>query len=415
MQRSTTTYLVVLAAVAMAALIAFQAKWLRHSQSLMEKQFEAQVSEALTLTVDQFATTSQCQKSFSNQCVAVTATNCGKILDTLIKTELFASTLSKCLSDQDIDLPYVAKVQAVPARYNSEDTGLPPYSCSLDPMSKTGSHFVNLEFAGARKHILQQMGTMTGASLGILTFICLLFFYASYLLLRQQRMSELNREFFNHMAHEFRTPLTNIKLASRLLERKAVTAGNSQRHLQIIQYEAGQLTQHVEQVLYLARLEKNDYLLRKESFELTQTIREVIASMQLQVAQHAAQISFTPSHVSTQFDGDELHLSNALRNLIDNALKYACDTPVVAITLRELPQQIELTVSDNGPGLTDAQKRGMFEPFRRFNQEQACASSKGFGLGLAYVKRIVDLHEGQIHVHSQPGQGTRIELILPKP
>jgi signal transduction histidine kinase len=259
--------------------------------------------------------------------------------------------------------------------------------------------------------MLNKMGMMTGASFGILLLICALFFYATYRLLREQKMSDLNREFFNHMAHEFRTPLTNIKLASSLLARKDLVP-SGKPHLSIIQSEATQLMQQVEQVLYLARLEKNDYLLRKEACNVVELFQSTIAAMDLQVAKQNANIHFAPPANFSPIQIDSLHLQNALRNLLDNALKYAGEDAEIQIDLRESGDRILFSVSDNGPGLSAQQQEQIFTPFYR--QQTSRNNCKGFGLGLAYVKRIVDLHKGQINVFSTEGQGTRFEINLPK-
>lgn len=410
MQQRTSSYLVVASAIAMAALLIVQVIWLRHSQSLMEEQFQTNVNTALCSAVATLAKDEKCSEPFSQSCT-ITAAECGKKLDQLIKTDQFAKTVSSSLAGFNITLPYEAKVCAKPPSYTPASIELPPYSCALDPITKTDSHFLNLEFSEKKKYTLDKMGVMTGTSFGILLMICLLFFYASYHLLRQQKMSNLNREFFNHMAHEFRTPLTNIKLASSLMQRKAL-APAGQPHLQIIQNEASQLMQQVEQVLYLARLEKNDYLLSKENCELVTLCRETIADMHLQADAKRASIQFTPTHTSTELRVDALHLKNSLRNLLDNALKYSDDQPNIRVDLKEYEDYVLLAVQDDGPGLSAAQQAQIFTPFYR--QKSTRDNCKGFGLGLAYVRRIVELHQGQIEVLSQPGQGARFEITLPK-
>lgn len=410
MQQRTSSYLVVASAIAMAALLFVQVIWLRHSQGLMEEQFQTNVNTALCSAVATLAKDEKCSKPFSESCT-ITAAECSQKLDQLIKTEQFAKTVSSSLAGFNITLPYEAKVCAKPPSYTPSATELPPYSCALDPITKTDSHFINLEFSEKKKYTLDKMGIMTGTSFGILLMICLLFFYASYHLLRQQKMSNLNREFFNHMAHEFRTPLTNIKLASSLLQRKAL-APAGQPHLQIIQNEASQLMQQVEQVLYLARLEKNDYLLSKEACDLVRLCRDTIADMHLQAEAKRAMIQFTPTHTSTEIRVDALHLKNALRNLLDNALKYSNDQPNIRVDLKEYQDYVLLAVQDDGPGLSVGQQEQIFTPFYR--QKSTRDNCKGFGLGLAYVRRIVELHQGQIEVQSQAGQGARFEITLPK-
>ncbi|MEL7221956.1 MAG: HAMP domain-containing sensor histidine kinase [Bacteroidota bacterium] len=411
MQKSTSTYLVLAAAIAMAILIAFQVTWIRHSQQLIQEQFNTNVSKALNSTVDELALDDRCRKPFNENC-AISTVQCAQILDTLIKTNVFVKTLSKSLASVSIDLPYEAKVAAKTPSYGlNTQAQLPPYSCSLDPITKTDSHFLKLEFSDQRRYILDQMGIMTGASFSILILICCLFFYASYLMLRQQKMSDLNREFFNHMAHEFRTPLTNIKLAGSLLARKQAVS-TTQPHLQIIQKEANHLMHQVEQVLYLARIEERDYLLRKEECELVGLIRETLVDMQLQIAQKQAHISFTPSHTYTEVLVDRLHLRNALCNLLDNALKHNANQVHIHLSLREYADHIEISIADDGKGMDDTQLKRIFVPFHRLKESQQ--SCKGFGLGLAYVKRVIDLHGGRIDAFSERTEGIRFEISIPK-
>jgi signal transduction histidine kinase len=411
MRYATSTYFVLASAIAMAVLIAIQVAWLQQSQQLIEDQFQTNVNTALCSTVQTMAQKGGTQAPFGESCVP-TVMECGDELNELIKTDLFAETLSSTLAGFNINLSYEARVCAKPSDTLLEVSGeLPPYSCALDPITQTDSHFLNLEFAGRKKYMLNKMGMMTGASLGILLLICFLFFYATYRLLREQKMSDLNREFFNHMAHEFRTPLTNIKLASSLLARKdLVPAGKP--HLNIIQSEATQLMQQVEQVLYLARLEKNDYLLKRENCDLAGIFQATITAMDLQVAKQNAQIHFSPPPAFPTIQADSLHLQNALRNLLDNALKYTGEDAEIRIDLKESGDRILFSVSDNGPGLSVLQQEQIFTPFYR--QQTSDNNCKGFGLGLAYVKRIVDLHQGQINVFSTEGKGTRFEINLPK-
>lgn len=411
MRYATSTYLVLASVIAMAVLIAIQVAWLRQSQQLIEEQFQTNVNTALCSTVQTMAQQEGAQESFSEACLP-TPMESGQELDELIKTDLFAQTLSSTLAGFNINLPYEAKVCAkLPDSLQELSDELAPFSCDLDPITQTDSHFLNLEFAGRKKYMLNKMGMMTGASFGILLLICALFFYATYRLLREQKMSNLNREFFNHMAHEFRTPLTNIKLASSLLQRKELVP-SGKPHLNIIQSEATQLMQQVEQVLYLARLEKNDYQLRKKSCDLAKIFQTTITAMDLQVAKQNANIQFSPPSDFPIIQADSLHLQNALRNMLDNALKYAGEDAEIRIDLEESGDRIQFSVSDNGPGLSPQQQEQIFTPFYR--QQTSRNNCKGFGLGLAYVKRIVDLHQGQINVSSIEGQGTRFEINLPK-
>ena len=270
---------------------------------------------------------------------------------------------------------------------------------------------LQLEFQGKYGHFLQQMGMMVGASIAILCLICLVFVLASYYLLRQKKMSALNRDFFNHMTHEFRTPLTNIKLAGNLLARKHPELRDNQ-YLNIIQQESRQLMTHVEGVLHLAALEKGDYRLKKETVDLRQMLDDVVSGMALQIKEKAGQVQWEGESKHCRVQGDVFHLTNAFRNLLDNALKYNPSAPLIRIGLFPDATGWHIRFQDNGVGMSEKECQVVFDKFQRAT-DPACAQHSGFGLGLAYVKKIMDMHCGQIKLHSEKGQGTRFDLYLP--
>ena len=411
MKNSITTYLILASGLAMAALLIIQVSWMRQSQELLEERFDQKVNMALCNTVERLAKDESC-RPLPGQCRS--ASECESQLDTLLETPLFDQTLTKTLAFYDIHLPYRANILSRDTKLAYLPSELPPYSCTLNPLTDSDTHFINLEFEGKAGFILQKMGMMTGASFGILLFICLVFFYATYHLLRQQRMSNSNREFFNHMAHEFRTPLTNIKLAGAMMQRHGIEP-KQETYLNIITDESEQLLSQVESVLYLARLEKEDYLLNKEPVQLGNLFGEVLRKMQLRIAEQEADVQFDHPTQEATISGDALHLANAFRNLLDNALKYTGKAARINIDLAEQEEGWQLSIADNGPGLQPQQQERLFDPFYRCQEKgnDNTIGRKGFGLGLAYVKRVVDLHQGRIQVDSHPGAGTRFQILFP--
>ena len=408
MKNSITTYLVLASGLAMAALLIIQVSWMRQSQELLEEQFDQKVSMALCMTVEQLAEEESCIRPLQASCAS--ASSCQKELDALVGTSLFDETLARTLAFYNIDLPYRADIVSNEEQPAYVPAGLPSYSCNLNPITNSDNHYIQLEFDDKSGFVVQKLGMMTGASFGILLFICLVFFYATYHLIRQQRMSNSNREFFNHMAHEFRTPLTNIKLAGAMLQRQAVQP-KQQTYLRIITDESQQLLTQVESVLDMARLEKEGHELHKEPIQLTPLLNEILRKMQLRIAEQNAEVHFRAPASETTIQGDALHLGNAIRNLLDNALKYTGRDARIEVDLASHEQGLELSVADNGPGLNPQEQAKLFDPYYRGDQTED--GHKGFGLGLAYVKRVVELHQGQIQVDSRPGQGTRFQIFFP--
>jgi signal transduction histidine kinase len=399
--------LIAASALAILALIAFQVRWMQHSQNLLEEQFNQRVNMALCNTVEKLAAEKSCSHMIQSSCMAGTTESCCRQLDTLLESPLFDRTLNAALAFYQIDLPYQAKILPGESEFNPNDP--PPFSCTLNPLMASDSHYLQLDFTDKQEYFLHRMGGMVGSSIFILLFICTIFMLATYHLIRQKRMSDLNREFFNHMAHEFRTPLTNIRLAGSMLSKKEAGLQGSP-YLGIIQQEGHHLMQQVEQLLHLAKLEQGNEPLQKQATDLSELIRKTVNSMELLIKEREARIQMELPAEPLLYRLDPLHVTNALRNLLDNALKYCPDKPEIMIRLNSYGSRIQLEIEDNGPGL---EKEEWNKAFEKFYQSGNSPSRKGFGLGLAYVKRVIDLHQGSIQVNSRPGVGSRFTISLP--
>lgn len=413
MQTKHIAMLIGASALSILALIGFQVNWLRHSRQLLEEQFNNKVRMALCATVDQIAEDQACCQQVRACCVDPNAgPNAAAFFAEIPQTE---QMLTEALARYQINLPY--RVQIVPNDSNATavacgSNNTPQYYSSLMPVTENDSHLLKLELEGKTGYLLNKMGLMIAASIAILCLICVVFGLATYYLVRQYKMSQLNRDFFNHMTHEFRTPLTNIKLAGNMLARKQPELRDN-RYLGIIQQEAQQLMQHAEGVLRLAALEKGDYRLKQEPLDLGQVLDEVVASMDLQIKEKSASVQWQCSQTPCQAKGDAFHLANAFRNLLDNALKYNAGAPSVQIEVTPVDKNWRVSFQDNGVGVPEQHRRSIFKKFRRV-ANPACPSGGGFGLGLAYVKKIVDMHHGSIQVSCAEGQGSRFDLYLPK-
>ena len=397
-------WLISAAALSILALIGFQVNWMRNSRDLLEEQFNNRVNMALCSTVEKLAGNQVCSDEIRACCAK--GDNAG--IEAILSQPEMASTLTGALNFYQIGLPYRAEITC---RDSNSGEAASPYSCSLTPILSNDSHQLQLQFQGKAEYLMQRMGLMITSSVAILAFICFIFGLAAFYLLRQKRMSDQNRDYFNHMTHEFRTPLTNIRLASTMLARKNPEMPGNQ-YLEIIRKECGQLTHQVENVLHLSGLEKGDYVLKKETLDLKTLAGEVVSSMDLQITQREAQVSIDPNIPACNIQGDAFHLSNAFRNLLDNALKYSGAQPRVNIDFQAEAAGFRVRFSDNGIGLTKQDQRKIFRKFHRCDNA-VDSGEKGFGLGLAYVKKIVDMHRGNITVHSENGRGTQFDIYLP--
>lgn len=399
--------LITACALGMLALIIFQVSWMNHSRRLLNEQFNNRVNMALCSSVEKMAENQACSSQIRSACCTQESSqpSCSQTLDKFLATPEMDRTLENALRFYQIDLPYKAVIK--PLETSTNEAPAPPYSCSLNPILQNDTHMLQLEFQGKTGYLLRQMDWMAGASIAILLFVCGVFSLASYYLVRQKKMSDLNRDFFNHMTHEFRTPLTNIRLAGGLLSRKNKELKDNQ-YLEIIQNESNRLMTQVESVLHLATLEKGDYQLKKTPVDLKYLVGDVIHNMQLQIREKNARIRLTGQSPAYPILGDPFHLANVFRNLLDNALKYNPSNTEINIGLEQSGDGCKVCFEDNGVGLSEEERERIFHKYYRCTDDQ-----KGFGLGLAYAKKIVEMHFGQIRLKSEKGNGAHFELFFP--
>jgi signal transduction histidine kinase len=249
-------------------------------------------------------------------------------------------------------------------------------------------------------------------AVGIILLLTAAFYLFGRLYIRQTQLSEMKTDFINNLTHEFNTPMANIGLAVETLNDYR-TAHNPKiaQVIRILSSESFRLRENIERILQVATLEKCNLHLEKEMIDLVPLVTTVITGFQLQCEELGGSISFTyPDHAMVS--GDEVHLLNCICNLLDNAIKYRQHTPVIEIVLAESGGKVYLQVIDNGIGMSHETQQHIFEKFYRAHQGNI-HNTKGFGLGLNYVKGIIDLHSGKIIVQSKAGSGSKFTIQLP--
>jgi two-component system, OmpR family, phosphate regulon sensor histidine kinase PhoR len=246
--------------------------------------------------------------------------------------------------------------------------------------------------------------------------IILLVSLAVYLFLRrylqQNRLSQLKTDFINNLSHEFNTPMANIELAVETLsENGAGRDEKTSRILNILSLETHKLRENIERSLQVATLEQGKLPILREPVDLVPLVNAILSGYQSQCEQLHGSITFSHPEKAVIY-GDEVHLLNAICNLLDNAIKYRSGKPVIRIVIEQSPHEVVLQVSDKGIGMSHEVQRHIFEKFYRA-QHGDVHNTKGFGLGLNYVKGIVTAHGGHIQVRSKPGVGSTFTIHLP--
>jgi two-component system, OmpR family, phosphate regulon sensor histidine kinase PhoR len=281
------------------------------------------------------------------------------------------------------------------------------------PPSRSGMA-LKLAFPDRGQFIMAEMGTPFITSVILILVVLVMSARTILSLTREKIISEHTTEFLNNMTHEFKTPLTNIALAGKMMVKESnIGQPDKVRHYSgIILGENEKLRQQVEQVLSMTALERGEIPLMKSELDLHALIVESLKCITVQIENRQGKVSLELDAERTIVNGDKTHLMNAVCNLVDNSIKYSVDKPEIIIRTSNLHDNILVTVSDNGMGIDDRYHDKVFEKFFRVPKGDV-HDVKGFGLGLAYVKKIIEMHGGTIELRSDIGAGTSIHISLP--
>jgi two-component system phosphate regulon sensor histidine kinase PhoR len=232
-------------------------------------------------------------------------------------------------------------------------------------------------------------------------------------MLSQKKLSEIKSDFINNMTHEFKTPIATIQLASDALNNEKVISNEEQirYYSGIIKEENRRMNKQVEKILQAAQLERDEINLQLKKIDVHQIIAKVAEHTKLQMEEIGAAFETQLQAQSTIILADEVHFTNIMYNLVDNAIKYSKENPRIRIATKNTGNQIEIKVADNGIGMDKETVGHIFEKFFRAHTGNI-HNVKGFGLGLTYVKNIVQAHRGKVEVSSEPGIGSTFTLYF---
>lgn len=298
----------------------------------------------------------------------------------------------------------------------TESTGANKYLRQLFPNDPVpGNNILSIYFPDEEQYKFSQIAFMAISSMLIILLLIILSTGTFIVIFRQKRFSEIRSDFIDNMTHELKTPIATISLASQMLADKTIPeeARNTQGLTGVINEESNRLKLLVEKVLQTAIFEKAKLELDKQKTDVHAIILRAVDAFKLQVNNRGGVISTFLDAPDPMVTADEPNLFNVLLNLLDNALKYTTRIPEITVTTAGYHKGIVITVSDNGIGIPREHLKHIFEKFYRVPVGNT-RNIKGFGLGLSYVKKIVEEHHGTIKVESQISKGTRIVIHLPK-
>lgn len=419
--RSKTLRLVILTStVLVTIIIAIQLFWLQKVYLYEEKQFNINVSKSIRSLYTDMELVNDASDNVQkiieniNPDVYLFKIDCSPNLEQLwinLKAELtdfdvytdcraaiYDPSEKKYITEQYINLP---------------DSYFPSEEEKILPVYERDYSYIALYFPHRGGYILKQM-LFWIASSGLLLLVLTGFGFSIFYLYRQKFYYETQKDFVNNFTHEFKTPLAVITIAADVLKQENIIEkpDKLKNYAGIIYEQTSHLQSQVQRLLEIAYTDRSHLPLEKEKFDVNVLIKKSINDLQPLIEQKNAVVKTTFAGTDAIVNADKPYLRLCFINLIENAIKYA-KTPVIDITTKTEGNHFIISVKDNGIGIASKHQKKIFDRFYRITDGEL-HTSKGFGLGLNFVKKVIDTHNGKIEVKSEPGQGSTFTIKLPR-
>lgn len=290
-----------------------------------------------------------------------------------------------------------------------------PYKINLSPDNVfIKPQFLSIYFPNKSSYLLSSMWLLLVVSIAFMLVLIFSFYYTISTIFRQKKLSEIKNDFISNMTHEFKTPISTISLACEVLSDQSVEKSQERvsNYVKMIGDENKRLSLLVENILQTAILDKGQFKLKIQPIDIHTLIEQTITNIKLQVENKEGTITTQLEAEKAVVYADRVHVTNIVFNLIDNALKYTYEKPHINIRTRSASEGIYISVRDNGIGISRENQRRIFDTMYRVPTGNI-HNVKGFGLGLSYVKAVVEKHGGSISVESELERGSEFTVYLP--
>lgn len=340
-------------------------------------------------------------------------------IEHLLKDLAIEPIIKKKLVNNGITTPFkfaVIKDSSIVKAFSSNDFEISNKSYTVNLFKRNlfeNSAQLALNFNGRNRYILKSMWLMVTCSILFTLIILFTFLSTIHYMLKQKKLSEMKNDFINNMTHEFKTPISTISLAIDSITHPKIIKDETQinHYADIIRKENLRMNKQVESVLTTALGDKNELEFDQHKIDLNELVQRIPARMKLQLEAHGAILNLNLTTENLGVLADEMHLQNAICNLIDNAIKYNNNNPIISIETSLANGFCEIKITDNGIGMSNETQKKVFDKFYRVEKGNI-HTTKGFGIGLSYVKTIIDAHKGSISLKSRLGKGTTITINI---
>lgn len=434
MTKIRTYITIALASAALIGLVYIQVNWLQSGLLLQKKLFKERAFTSLNVLHDKFdkqhelikeltqiITISDQRKQAPSKLLLREAQNkLTHLIDSLLKEHHIDTKYECYVFNSKTGKIYLSNV---PIKYKqvSKKTFGSYRVCAgnqlqniFNDTSCYGAFQIGVLFPEQDRYLLRGLRTQLLLSLFFIVLLLACFVYTIRTILKQRKLSVIKNDFINNLTHELKTPIFSISLVTKVFRENIAQQRYSKapKYLDLIETENEQLKNHVEKVLQLALMENKEFELDLQKVNLHALIEKTVQMFEFLAQQKNGNIVLSLQARNSDLAVDETHLSSVLHSLLDNALKYTRATPQIEIITEDKEGGLFLSIRDNGIGIKPKDQPYIFEKFYRVSTGNV-HNVKGFGLGLSYVKMIIEAHKGMIRLNSQWKQGTEFQIFLP--
>lgn len=420
MKNASIRLIMILALVVSAGIIITQSYWVRRAYALQETEFNFNVNKALSKVAQDVMTLKEVQLPNYSPVEKITDDYYVVQVNVYIEQTILQHYLEAAFAKQNLVTDFqFGLYDCMSEKVNYQDWvqvaggDKKPFKLVEFPNIKRENYYFGVYFPYRQQLLTSQMSLWFISSA---VLICVIVFlgYLLFIILKQKRLSEVQKNFVNNMTHELKTPLASIQMSASVLRDEDII-NKPQRlrsYADIILKESTQLSAQVERVLQMAQSDKGKMVLQKEKIVWQDILHNVKNSFDNLVLSKNGSITLLMPEIEVPFMGDRLHLMNVISNLVDNAIKYCETNPDIVICLKTEESRILISVADNGIGIDKKYHKHLFKKFYRVPTGNV-HNVKGFGLGLNYVMSITKLHFGNVSFSSEISKGTIFTLSFP--
>ena len=422
MKKQTIKIIILFSALSLAGLIITQTFWVQRALNLAEGQHDHRVDMALDEVITELESYNE-NRILNDTVMEHHRKDLFRNIFSVVDTTYLRHLVEKYVEYHSLDpryYYYIIRTSNDSVIYQSDlemsdrnNSNL--HKACLHCLWKKDYYHLAIYFPFQRSSTLLQMSTWLITSVIFLLLMMMAFYYTISTIIKQKKISEIRDDLINNITHEFKTPIATISLASEvLLNANPEKAGERlKKYAGIIFDENKRMRTQVERVLQMAVMDKREYELEKKKICVHELIKTNVENLCLEHCDKMVKLNYELEAKRSVIMVDPIHLANVIINLVNNSIKYSTSEPILKISSKNENNFLVLSVEDNGIGIHKEHLKHIFEKFYRVPTGNI-HNVKGFGIGLYYVKTMVEAHKGYVKVKSEPGNGSRFDVYLPE-